>query len=199
MKPPEINVSSAPTYAFGQRGMLWWGTMGLIALEGVMFAMLITSYLYLKTRNTDWPPGFHPPELLWGTVNLMLVLISILPNELAKRAGEKFALRAVYLWLGVCILLGVALLIVRYLEFRSLNVWWDSNAYGSIVWTLLGFHTFQIVTDLFDSIVLLALLLKGPIKESRFVDVYENSMYWYFVIISWLPVYAVIYLAPRYW
>jgi cytochrome c oxidase subunit I+III len=25
----------------------------------------------------------------------------------------------------------------------------------------------------------------------------ENALYWYFVVLSWLPIYAVIYLAPR--
>jgi cytochrome c oxidase subunit I+III len=29
------------------------------------------------------------------------------------------------------------------------------------------------------------------------VDASENAMYWYFVVIAWLPIYAVIYLAPR--
>jgi cytochrome c oxidase subunit I+III len=33
--------------------------------------------------------------------------------------------------------------------------------------------------------------------EHRFVDVSENTMYWYFVVASWLPIYALIYLAPR--
>jgi cytochrome c oxidase subunit I+III len=28
------------------------------------------------------------------------------------------------------------------------------------------------------------------------VDVSENALYWYFVVGSWLPIYAVIYLAP---
>jgi hypothetical protein len=37
----------------------------------------------------------------------------------------------------------------------------------------------------------------GPIEERRFVDVSENSLYWYFVVFAWLPVYGVIYWAPR--
>ena len=41
----------------------------------------------------------------------------------------------------VCIAFAVAFNIVRVFEFRSLNVWWDTNAYGSVVWTLLGLHT----------------------------------------------------------
>jgi heme/copper-type cytochrome/quinol oxidase subunit 3 len=118
---------------------------------------------------------------------------------MAKRAAERFDLKGVRLWMAVCLAFAVGFCVLRYLEFRALNVWWDSNAYGSIVWLLLGFHTTHILTDMADSSVLLALLCIGPIKESRFVDVSENAIYWDFVVLAWIPVYAVIYLAPRYW
>ena len=37
----------------------------------------------------------------------------------------------------------------------------------------------------------------GPIEEKRFVDVEENAVYWYFVVLAWLPIYALLYIAPR--
>ena len=37
----------------------------------------------------------------------------------------------------------------------------------------------------------------GPIEGKRFVDVSENSMYWNFVVVMWLMIYLVIYIAPR--
>jgi heme/copper-type cytochrome/quinol oxidase subunit 3 len=37
----------------------------------------------------------------------------------------------------------------------------------------------------------------GPREGRRHVDVSENSLYWYFVVWSWLPIYVVIYLLPR--
>lgn len=76
-------------------------------------------------------------------------------------------------------------------------MWWDTNAYGSVTWTLLGFHTVHILTDFLDSAVLAVLMFTGPLQEKRFVDVSENAMYWYFVVASWLPIYALIYFAPR--
>jgi heme/copper-type cytochrome/quinol oxidase subunit 3 len=66
-----------------------------------------------------------------------------------------------------------------------------------MVWLLLGLHTAHIVTDFIDSMVLEALLYIGPVEEKRFVDVEENSLYWYFVVFTWLPIYAVIYWVPR--
>ena len=40
---------------------------------------------------------------------------------------------------------------MRVFEFAHLNVMWDHDAYGSIVWLLLGLHTTHIVTDFLDS------------------------------------------------
>ena len=197
MSRPLLDVSDLPNEAFGHRSALWWGTMGLIAIEGTMFALLITNYLYLKGRNYNWPPGVEPPDLLWGTVNTIVLIASAIPNELTKRAAKKYELSKVQLWIVVCLIFGVAFNVIRIFEFMSLNVWWDQNAYGSIVWTLLGFHTVHILTDFIDTGVLALILFVGPVEEKRFVDVYENAMYWYFVLIAWLPIYALIYFAPR--
>jgi cytochrome c oxidase subunit I+III len=194
---PALDVSELPSEAFGHRSTLWWGTMGIVAIEGTMFALLITNYLYLKGRNAHWPPGVFPPALFWGTLNTLLLLVSAIPNELAKQAAKKYDLRKVQLWLVVCVVFGAAFNIIRIFEFRSLNVWWDQNAYGSIVWTLLGFHTVHILTDLLDTGVLTVLMLTGPLEEKRFIDVTENAIYWYFVVLAWLPIYALIYFAPR--
>jgi heme/copper-type cytochrome/quinol oxidase subunit 3 len=91
----------------------------------------------------------------------------------------------------------VAFIAVRFYEFTHLNVRWDTNAYGSIVWTLLGLHFVHLLTDFFDTVVLAVLMFTGPLEGKRFVDVAENGMYWYFVVGAWLPIYAVIYWAPR--
>jgi heme/copper-type cytochrome/quinol oxidase subunit 3 len=31
----------------------------------------------------------------------------------------------------------------------------------------------------------------------RFSDVYDNASYWDFVVVSWLPVYFILYWFPR--
>ena len=192
-----LNVSELAPGAFGYRSILWWGTMGLVLIEGTMFALSVASYFYLRTRVQTWPPNVPPPDLTWGTLNTVILLASAVPNELAKKAAERIDLAAVRLWLVVCILFGIAFNVVRVFEFATLNVLWNTNAYGSIVWFLLGMHTTHIATDVVDTAVLMVLMFIGPIEEKRFVDVAENSMYWYFVVFVWLPIYGVIYWAPR--
>jgi cytochrome c oxidase subunit III len=93
---------------------------------------------------------------------------------------------------------GIFPLILRVFEFRALNVLWDSNAYGSIVWTLLGLHTLHIATDLADTLVLAALMFtRHGHMTRRFSDVNDNAVYWDFVVVSWLPIYGLIYWFPR--
>jgi len=103
----------------------------------------------------------------------------------------------VKLWLTMCLVSAFVFLVVRGFEFAALNVRWDANAYGSIVWMLMMLHTVHLITDTWDTTVLDVLFFTGPLEGRRFVDVSENALYWYFVVLSWLPIYAVVYLAPR--
>jgi heme/copper-type cytochrome/quinol oxidase subunit 3 len=193
-----LDVSQLAPGAFGHRSILWWGTMGIIVIEGMAFALTIGAYFFLRTRSVHWPPPtVAPPGLFWGTLNTIVLLASAVPNELAKKAAERVNLGQVQLWLVVCLIFGVAFNTIRWFEFLSLNCLWNENAYASITWFLLGLHTTHILTDVLDTAVLTVLMFVGPIEEKRFVDVSENSFYWYFVVLAWLPIYGVIYWAPR--
>lgn len=197
MNRAAIDVSPLPSFAFGKRSILWWATMGMIAIEGTVFALVIAAYIFLKWRVPDWPPGVAPPDLKWGTVTTAVVLLSVIPNELARRAAKRLDLGKTRLWVALSVAAALAFCVTRALEFTALNVSWDTNAYGSVVWFLLGLHTFHFVTDTVDTGFLSTILFTGPVDANRFVDIYENALYYYFVIASWIPIYAVLYFAPR--
>ncbi len=194
---PNIDVSGLPTFAFGHRPLTWWCTWSLILMEGGMFVVLFAVYFFLRTPVPDWPPGVNYPRLLWGTVNLVIILASCVPNYFQKRAAESLDLRGVRRWLLVLIGFAFAATVVRFVEFGYLNCRWDQNAYGSVVWVTMGAHLLHLVTDLLDSIVLLALMVVGPVEGKRFTDVSENALYWYFVVALWVPTYVIIYWVPR--
>jgi heme/copper-type cytochrome/quinol oxidase subunit 3 len=192
-----LDVSGLPSHRFSHHSPMWWGTLGMMAIEGTVFALTIMCYFYLRSHSQVWPMTALPPDLLWGNVTLVLMLLSAIPNQLAKNAAERYDVKGIRLWLGVGLAFGAALLVSRCFEFAAINVRWDSNAYGSVVWTLLGFHTAHLVTDWGDSLVLEALFFSDRITGRRFVDVSENSLYWYFVVLTWIPIYLVIYWGAR--
>lgn len=194
---PVLDVADLPTYAFGHRSILWWGTVGFCLIEATAFGLALVAYLYLRSKAVEWPPNVAAPPLLWGTLNTGVLLASCVPNQFAKKAAEDEDLRGVRIWLVASIAFGLVFTAVRGFEFSALNVQWDTNAYGSIVWALLALHTTHIGTDLLDTIVLTALMFTHHARGKRFVDVSENSFYWYFVVLTWLPIYAVVYLVPR--
>lgn len=193
-----LDVSGLPSYKFGHHSLMWWGIMGMIAIEGTVFALTVGTYFYLWSQAEQWPLSSRPPELSWGTLNVLVLLASILPNHRAKRAGEDGNEPAIRLWLTVASAIGVLLIAIRALEFTTLNCSWDTDAYGSIVWMLLGLHTVHLVTDVYDTVVLAVLFwLPTPHEGKRHVDVSENGLYWYFVVYSWIPIYLVLYWVPR--
>lgn len=192
-----IDVSQLPTVVYSHRSLMWWGTLGLIAIEGTVFALAVMAYFYLRAHSATWPMTVQPPDLLWGTVNTVVMLASLVPAWLAQKAAQRENLGGVRLWLAVSLVFGIVFLAVRVMEFATLNVRWDSNGYGSVTWLLLGLHTTHIATDVFDTIVLLVLFLTGPLDGKRYVDVSENSFYWYFVVGAWLPIYFTLYWGAR--
>jgi len=193
-----LDVAELPSYGFSHRSPMWWGTLGVMAIEGTVFALTIVTYFYLRSQSDEWPPGLQPPKLLWGTLNTLILLASAIPNQWAKKAALQHDLAAVRRALVVCLAFALAFIVVRAFEFGALNCKWDSNAYGSVVWMLLGLHATHLVTDFADTAVLAVLMFKGPLEGKRFVDVSENAVYWDFVVLAWLPIYVVIYWAPRF-
>ena len=157
----------------------------------------IAAYFYLATHSPEWPPNKLRPDLLPGTLFTIVVVLSAIPNYLLKRVAESEKLRPVQIGLVLMSLIGIGVVVIRYFEFVGLHVAWNNSAYGSITVTLLALHTVHLVTDLFDTLVLTALMFTKHAKGRRFVDVAENALYWNFVVFAWLPIYAVLYFVPR--
>jgi heme/copper-type cytochrome/quinol oxidase subunit 3 len=194
---PKLDVSQLPDVVFGRRSIMSWGMFGMMLIEGTMFGIVLATYFYLRTRTSDWPPEGYPPVLVWGTINTAIFLLSLIPNVWISKIAEEGDLKKARLGVWIMTLIGVANMVIRVLEFGGLKVHWDTNAYGSILWTTLGLHTAHLITDWYDTLVLLVLLYTGPIEGRTFMDVSENAEYWYFVVLTWLPVYFVLYFAPR--
>ena len=195
--PRDVDVAAIPEYAFGHQGLIWWGTVGYMVIEGSILVIGLVTYFYLRLQSDLWPPSLPDPNVGPGTANLLLMFASCVPAYLAKVAAERCNVEQVRLWLVVLTLFGIGATVLRVYEFFALNCRWDVNAYGSIVWFLMGLHTTHVVTDVVDGAVLTALVFAHPPDKKRFVDVSENSLYWYFIVLWWIPYYLTVYWAPR--
>ena len=192
------DVSSLPNHGMGSASLTWWGTLAFILIEGTGFALAVATYLYLLSVAPVWPLRAQPPDLIAGSLITVVLLASVLPNIFLSLWAERRNLRLVRLGLLLMSVLGGVPLVIRVFEFAALNVQWDTNAYGSVVWLLLGLHTSHLITDLADTLVLTALMFtRHADNKRRYGDVQDNAMYWNFVILAWLPIYGCIYWIPR--
>ena len=96
-----LDVSALPTFAFGARSPMWWGTMGLVAIESTVFALTIMTYFYLRSHAHVWPMTRFSPDLLWGNLNTAIPLASLWPNQMAKQASERLDIHGVRLWMSL--------------------------------------------------------------------------------------------------
>jgi len=193
------DVAELPTHAFSYRSLTWWGLIGFMVIEGSAFLLTIAAYFFLMSQEQEWAPRpWLPPDVVAGTVFTIVLLLSEIANTMIKKAAEAYDVEAVRKLLPVMVSIGLFLFVVRCFEFNSLNVLWYDNAYGSIIWALLFLHTTHVLTDWVDTVVLWR-LMRTPHGEEprRLVDTDENALYWRFVWLSWLPIYVLIYWAPR--
>jgi heme/copper-type cytochrome/quinol oxidase subunit 3 len=199
---PEIEVvtdlSGLPISAMGPRSLLWWGTLGFMLIEGMAFLLAGGAYLYLRGQAQAWPlAGDTPPDHWAGLTFTLLAVASVAPNLWVARCAKKKDEVAVRWGVVLMTLIGVLLMVIRGVELSHLNIRWDEDAYGSLVWLLMILHTTHVVTDLGDTAVLGLWLFTHKVGDDQFSDVNDNAGYWNFVIIAWLPVYLLVYWGGR--
>ncbi|MBC6982562.1 cytochrome C oxidase subunit III [Caulobacter sp. 17J80-11] len=192
------DLSTLPDHAFGLRSILFWGVIGFMLVEGTVFVLAGGVYLYLRGLSPTWPPEpVLPPSLIYSAIFTLALFATELPNRWLNRRARALDLRATRAGLVLMTVLGLALLLLRAFEFPHLNVRWDQNAYGSVVWMLMILHTTHLITDWADTAVFTVWTFTHDVGPDQFSDASDNCAYWTFVVWTWLPIYALVYWAPR--
>jgi cytochrome c oxidase subunit 3 len=195
-----VDVTELPTVVFGQRGLLWWGTVGFAVAEGMTMLLSVASYFYLRRNFASFPPEGSPlPDWIAPTIGAAIFVLSCIPAYFLKKTATSMDRRRTTLWLVVLSLVAIVLCVARAFDFIALRVLWNSSAYGSILWVLLGFHGSLLLIEAAEVIGTLALFIIGPVLPRHYPDTCDISNYWYFLVASWLPIYFIAYWGPRLW
>jgi heme/copper-type cytochrome/quinol oxidase subunit 3 len=191
-----------PVHAAGPRSLAWWGMVWLILTESVLFATLILAYFFLRFRGSaSWPPGdIEKPTLALPLVMSAILWSSSLPVHLAERGIRRGSQRALRFGLAAGWILGAVFLAMqlgmeypeKLSEFKP-----TTNAYGSLFFTITGFHATHVVVGLGVSLWVQVRAWLGAFDEERHVSVQNFAMYWHFVDTVWLFVLLTIYVSPN--
>jgi heme/copper-type cytochrome/quinol oxidase subunit 3 len=194
-----LDVSGLPNVTFGQKSLMWWGTVGFMTIEGWTLAIIVVSYIYLRQSTAEWPPLRTPvPSLVVPTINLLLFVVSIVPTYITAKAAKRLDAGAVKRWLLISCVVIIPTVVLRWFELWALRTRWDTNAYGTAAWTIVGFHATLLLLDVIDTIGLTLFWWLKPMPLKSFSDTADNSFYWYFTVGIWIPVYLIVYVGPRF-
>lgn len=191
------DLSHVPVSGYRGHSLWGWGAMGFMTIEAAGFALACSAYLYLMAIAPQWPLESRSPDLTWGTVMTVLLVASLIPTAILSKAARRRDAAATRRWGLIVAILNALALVVRGFEFPHLNTRWDQNAYGSVTWALMLLHTLHLVTDFIDTAGLTVFLFKEDISDERFSDTDDDAIYWAYVVVTWLPIYALVYWAPR--
>ena len=193
-----IDLSSLPEVAFGKRSLSWWATTGFIAIEGTTLVVLLSSFLYLRTNWPEWPPRvIDSPGLLYPTLQLGLQLLAVWPAVLVRQAAHHMDRARVTRWMMVMTLMGLVACVVRALEFTTLSVKWDVNAYGSALWGSYVAHTSLMVADTLECAVMWFFFGTGRNTRRFYSDAEDGAEYQFFLTAAWVLCYVILIIGPR--
>jgi cytochrome c oxidase subunit I+III len=193
------DISGLPRTVFGHRSLMWWGTLGFIIIEGTTLFICAVTYFYLRRNFTTWPPEhIYRPALLVPTIQAGLMLLSNIPMRWADRASRKMDLAGVRKAFVICSVLAVVMTVLRWFEFRALNVRWDTTAYGSAAWATVTAHGTLLLLELAETVAFTVLLWGNDVEERDLSGVADNAFYWYFMTGVWIPLYVILFLSPHF-
>jgi cytochrome c oxidase subunit III len=191
------DVRHLPRTVFGNRALMWWGTMGFIIIEGTTLFICAITYFYLRRNFATWPPQHvYRPGLVIPTIQVLVMLLSILPMRWVDRATYRMDLRTVRTGLLICSLLILVMCVLRIYEFRALKVRWDTSAYGSAAWAVIFSHTTLLVLEAAETLAITRLMFGDQVEERDLSGVSDNALYWYFLTGVWVPLYIAVFLSP---
>ena len=191
-----------PEHQVGPRSFGWWGMVWLIATEATLFALLLASYFYLRFRSHEWPlDHLHAPKLELPLIMTAILWSSSIPVHIAEKGIEKGNQAKLKWGLALGWVLGAIFLVITLvLEWpETLHEFTPrTNAYGSMFFTVTGFHLSHVVVGLSVSAFTQVRAWQGAFDEHKHVSVQNFAMYWHFVDIVWLFVLLSIYISPHF-
>ncbi|MGH2757586.1 MAG: cytochrome c oxidase subunit 3 [Actinomycetota bacterium] len=201
--PLVITEKDLPRLVAGGTAPAYWGRWMLIATEAMLFGSLIAAYFFVRFQSSSvWPPdGIAIPELSLPLIMSAILWSSSVPVHIADRAvraGDQGRLRwglALGFLLGA-IFLGIMLLVEYPEKLDEFTP--TTNAYGSLFFTLTGFHGAHVAIGLLFSLWTQARAWKGAFGTDRHLTVHFFALYWHFVDAVWAFVLATIYLSPNF-
>lgn len=188
-------------------------TLGMwifLATEIMFFGALFVAFtVYRMNYPQAFGAGSASMNILLGSINTAVLITSSLTMALAVHSAELGNRRLLELFLLGTILLGCVFLIVKgaeyyqhYLDHKMPAVWFDYSGpdpgqvqlFFVFYFFMTGLHALHMLVGIGVLLVILARSIGGSFSAGYHTPVAIAGLYWSFVDIVWVFLFAIFYL-----
>ena len=178
------------------------GMWAFLMSDAVTFATLLVSSGLLRVWSQDWPAPatvLHLPVAGVMTGFLLASSIAMAVSLTALKQGHQSRFRVALLF---TIIGGGVFLLLQTWEWSHLirqgltlaNNPWGAQLFGASFYVLTGFHGCHVIAGIVYLTVILLGGLRGRYHSGNINPVAIAGLYWYFVDVSWLFIFLVVYV-----
>lgn len=180
--------------------------------ECLLFGGLITTYLIYKYPLPGQGPSGHDVlgangevvqegifDIPFTSASSFVLLMSSLTMVLAVSAIERGDHHRLRIWLSATALLGATFIAGQVYEFTAFyreGLGFTTSRFSSAFYGLTGFHGVHVTIGIVMLTSLILLSIRGQLPEHRSETVEIVGLYWHFVDVVWILIFAVVYLIP---
>jgi cytochrome c oxidase subunit 3 len=161
----------------------------------MFFSGLFAVYFTLRELHVGpWPP--EGDELEWhrALVFTALLVLSSGTMQMAVRAIARNDKKHFRLWVAATMVLGIAFLFNQWaLEWPEVPFSVSSDAFGSLFFTMTGFHGAHVTGGILAMSVILARSGASRFGSEDLPSVEVVSYYWHFVDVVWVLMFGVLF------
>lgn len=189
--------SQTPSITAMLRGKMgiWW----FLASEVMVFGGLISIYILFRMASAGaWAEMANHVSTTIGAINTFVLLTSSLTMVMARAAVSDEKRKHTKLYLGATILLGLAFLGFKAVEYSSeLSKGFTPLAgpFWSFYYAMTGLHGLHVLAGIIANLALFVLALRGTLWPHRQQRVEYAGLYWHFVDIVWIFLFPLLYLS----
>ena len=166
-----------------------------LASEVMFFSALIAAFVMFRLRGPA--DANHVLNIPLTAFNTFVLLTSSMTVVLALAAAQRNDQAKLRLWLLVSLLFGGTFLSVQMIEYFKLfqeGLTINSNMFGTIFFTLTGFHGTHVFIGLLWLVGIIVQAFRGRFSATYSMSLEIFGLYWHFVDIVWIILFVIVYL-----